>query len=67
MVLLTQFPCFCSVQGTVVVALATHKIAPLFVHSDVVPVGQIVPLSPIQPTMEFGWIVLWAGIESRLW
>lgn len=49
------------------VALATHKIAPLFVHSDVVPVGQIVPLSPIQPTMEFGWIVLWAGIESRLW
>jgi len=54
MVVFTQFPCLASEHGTVEVALATHKMAPLLVHSDVVPVGHMVPLSPIQPTMVLG-------------
>jgi len=65
--LLTQFPWVLPVHGTVLVALATHKMAPLLVHSDVVPEGQMAPLSPTQPTMVLGWMVLCAGTESLLW
>lgn len=66
-VVLTQFVDLSFVQGTVVIALATHITAPLLVHRDVVLAGQKEPVSPTQVTTALDWITASFGTSWLLW